>query len=618
MAPSSDRRAHADTRRAIQRGYGTARTHSVFKRLALCGIMGALLYGAFGVSHERYALLGDYLYAIAYAPFLEMGHTDRYLTFLWQGYSRLTSVRIFASNSWVIAELQHLLAELIVACGSGVGLGGIIMAMLAARHSQQQESLLADQVRDGTEQVSEKQLARLTKTKGVAHPLRLGTVTIPPAIETRHLAMIGTTGSGKTTALRQLLDVIEARGDAALVYDTSGEFISHYYDPARSDVILNPFDQRGAFWNPFDEITHPADADRIARYLVKATGNRDHDVWLETARILVANILRTLWDEKRTDLATLHHSLQSMTREELEPWLAHTSSSRTFAADADRATGSVIFMLTSAADTVKYLRAAPREGEKSFSISRHIAGLDEMKGRRPWIFVPRKENHFEGMKPLMALWLECAASAMLGLTTSSQRRMWFILDELADLPKVDNLARLLPEGRKFGAAVILTFQAIGQMRSRYGADQAEAMLGCCNSKLFLQLVDQVSREWASDTIGSVVVDVPTPTDAIDPETGAVRASSSLVRQTRPAVLESAFRLAPHTGFLLLPDGKPVAQITLTDAHIHARGPARHVALIPDTQSATLWDRTQPGKVDDGGTADGSDGNTTDPKTPGPV
>lgn len=63
-----------------------------------------------------------------------------------------------------------------------------------------------------------------------------------------------------------------------------------------------------------------------------------------------------------------------------------------------------------------------------------------------------EEDYFEASKPLMACWLECAASAVLGLAPSPDRRIWFVLDELADLPRVENLARLLPEGRKFGAA----------------------------------------------------------------------------------------------------------------------------------------------------------------------
>lgn len=120
----------------------------------------------------------------------------------------------------------------------------------------------------------------LTSKDAQSRALTIGTVPIPSRLETRHMAMIGTTGSGKTTALRQMLDGIEARGGAALVYDTSGEFIAHYYRPERGDVILNPFDARCAFWSPFAEIAHPADADRIAHQLITETGQSDRDVWL--------------------------------------------------------------------------------------------------------------------------------------------------------------------------------------------------------------------------------------------------------------------------------------------------------------------------------------------------
>ena len=141
-------------------------------------------------------------------------------------------------------------------------------------------------------------------------------------------------------------------------------------------------------------------------------------------------------------------------------------------------------------------------------------GSIRSRAPKPWIFVPRKEDYFEAAKPLMACWLECAASAVLGLPPSPDRRIWFVLDELADLPKVDNLARLLPEGRKFGAAIVLTFQALGQMRDRYGQNIAEAMLACCNTKLFLQTVDRETREWASETIGDCEVELRTSTDTL--------------------------------------------------------------------------------------------------------
>ena len=446
---------------------------------------------------------------------------------------------------------------------------------------------MRDRVIAGTLVTTEKQLAKLTGAEADARALAIGTVPIPNRLETRHMAMIGTTGSGKTTALRQMLDGIEARGEAALVYDTSGEFVAHYYRPERGDVILNPFDARCAYWSPFAEIAHPADADRIARQLITETGQHDSDVWLDTSRILVANMIRALWREGNATLPALLHALQDRTKDDLKAWLAGSSSARTFADDADRATGSVLFMLAKAADLIQFLRV-DGSGGTPFAFRDFIHGLDKRKGAKPWIFVPRKEDYFEASKPLLACWLECAASAVLGLTPSPDRRIWFVLDELADLPRVDNLARLLPEGRKFGAAVILTFQALGQMQHRYGPKIAEAMLGCCNTKLFLQTIDAETRAWASQTIGECEVEIQTITDALAEGDEKPRTTLGKIRKMRPAILESELRLPKFEGYLLFPDGAPVARITLTADHVARRGKARQPGYVPGNLKATLW------------------------------
>ena len=139
--------------------------------------------------------------------------------------------------------------------------------------ARRRERALRDRVIAGTLVTTEKQLAVLTAAEADSRALAIGAVPIPARLETRHMAMIGTTGSGKTTALRQLLDGIEARGEAALVYDTCGEFVAHYYRPDRGDIILNPFDARCAFWSPFAEIGHPADAARIAHQFITETGH---------------------------------------------------------------------------------------------------------------------------------------------------------------------------------------------------------------------------------------------------------------------------------------------------------------------------------------------------------
>ncbi|MCP5392605.1 MAG: type IV secretion system DNA-binding domain-containing protein [Sphingomonadaceae bacterium] len=518
-----------------------------------------------------------------------LGGSDIKMNIAMEGQRWTVSAAWFASEPLFTETFWQVVKVIAGGAITGFTIGLLTVWLLQRTMSEQGKDTLADRVIGGTRVADEEEVAAQTTLLCGRDALRIGPVPVPRRIETRHFAFLGTTGSGKTTALRQMLDGIEMRGEAALVYDTSGEFIAHYYNPARGDVILNPFDARCAFWTPFDEISHPADADRIARQLVSETSSQDDDVWLETSRILVANMIRSLWAEKNCSLEALLEALQVKDKEQLKEWLGHTSSARTFANDADRATGSVLFMLAKAANLIQFLKVED-EGEERFAFRDFIAKLDECEGAKPWIFVPRKEDYFEASKPLMACWLECAASAVLGLSPSPDRRIWFVLDELADLPRVENLARLLPEGRKFGAAIVLTFQALGQMRNRYGANIAEAMLACCNTKLFLQTVDQETRKWASETIGQCEVELRVATDTLSIGSEVPRTTIATQRQFRPAVLESELRLSPHQGYLLLPDGLPVARISLTADHITRRGEPRQPGYVPGDPAGTLWSR----------------------------
>ena len=128
------------------------------------------------------------------------------------------------------------------------------------------------------------------------------------------------------------------------------------------------------------------------------------------------------------------------------------------------------------------------------------------------------------------------------------------------------------------------------MRNRYGANIAEAMLACCNTKLFLQTVDRETRVWASETIGDCEVEMRVATDALTTGKEIPRTSIATQRSFRAAVLESELRLKPHHGYLLLPDGLPVARIALTADHITRRGEPRHKGFVAGDPKGTLWSR----------------------------
>src|SRR3546814_18880168 len=85
------------------------------------------------------------------------------------------------------------------------------------------------------------------------------------------------------------------------------------------------------------------------------------------------------------------------------------------------------------------------------------------------------------------------------------------------------------------------------MLHRYGPQLAESMLGCCNTKLFLQTIDSETRQWASQTIGECEVEIQTMTDALAEGDEKMRTPLGRMRKMRPAVLASELRLASHQG-----------------------------------------------------------------------
>jgi DNA helicase HerA-like ATPase len=59
---------------------------------------------------------------------------------------------------------------------------------------------------------------------------------------------MGDTGSGKSSAIREILRQIAERGETTIVYDPALEFTPEFYSPARGDLILNPLDARCPYW----------------------------------------------------------------------------------------------------------------------------------------------------------------------------------------------------------------------------------------------------------------------------------------------------------------------------------------------------------------------------------
>ncbi|WP_174279638.1 type IV secretion system DNA-binding domain-containing protein [Sphingomonas bacterium] len=421
----------------------------------------------------------------------------------------------------------------------------------------------------GAERVDAATLARMVPIGAAERPVTIGGVPVPVAEEARHFLFAGATGTGKTTAIWAMLDQVERRGQHAFVHDVDGGYVARYYRPERGDLILNPFDARCAYWNPFSDVRSASDADRLAGFIVaKPAGGSagGDDVWYDQARIVVAAVIRRLWEQGRGNVPELTRALRDMTPDELAELTRGTEAARVFQKDADKATASVLFCLAEAAKIVGALKAASGDGP-TVSFDDFYAGLPGIEGAKPWIFLASRKRNFAAARPLLGCWLDCAVAAILDRPIKGAPRAWLVLDELPALPRASGLLTLLPEGRKFGAACVIAFQAIGQLRDTYGPNAAGTIVGQAGTQLVMRLGDPESTKWATELLGRSEVEEHRSSASLDSDAWTDKGSLSTMRQTKPIVLDSEIgHLPPLTGFLRL-SGLPIARVAIDRAHM---------------------------------------------------
>jgi hypothetical protein len=109
----------------------------------------------------------------------------------------------------------------------------LIVRWLQKRGAQQSKT----KILRGSALVTAPQLQQVIEENTKISPYPVGGIYLPEGSETQHIQMVGTTGSGKTVAIRELLNVIRERGERAIVYDKGGTYLSRFYQEDK-DIIL--------------------------------------------------------------------------------------------------------------------------------------------------------------------------------------------------------------------------------------------------------------------------------------------------------------------------------------------------------------------------------------------
>jgi type IV secretory pathway TraG/TraD family ATPase VirD4 len=333
--------------------------------------------------------------------------------------------------------------------------------------------------------------------------LTLAGVALDAADETKHFKLIGTTGTGKSTAIRELLGGALARGDRAVIADPDGGYLRQFRDAARGDVVLNPFEPGSVKWDLFGELAETHDVEQLARSLIPDHEGPDRS-WRGYARTFFSAVTDQARAAGVSDVRELYRLLVVAGTSELKTLVAGTPAQPFLEEHNGRMFDSIRSVTSSAVAPLAYV-SRQKDGAP-FSVrrwTRGAVGAGHEQEERGVLFIPYRAGQIAALRSVISAWMRLAIFEAMD-RAEGEIRLWFVVDELDALGQIDGLKDALARLRKFGGRCVLGFQSVAQVSATYGAGEAQTLVENCGNTLILRCAGSEhggTSQFASRLIG---------------------------------------------------------------------------------------------------------------------
>lgn len=420
----------------------------------------------------------------------------------------------------------------------------------------------------GSELVDASTLKKHIRKAGKTSPYSLAGIPLPFGSETQHIQVIGTTGSGKTVAIRDLLTTIRERGERAIVYDKGGTYLSRFYREGQ-DIILNPLDTRGRGWNVWAECEDKADLEALAEAIMPMPINNTMDpFWINAARMIFVSTANELKNNpKRSNLMLLQYLLTADLGR-IHHLLRQTESESLVSEKVQKTALNVKTVMATYLKSLLYLK----DDGDVFSIRDWI--LNDKSNS--CLFVSSDGRKHPTIRPLISAWINTATKELLSLPSDDNRRVWFILDELATMHALPFLSTAKSESRKFGGCFLLGHHGASQLRTIYGKDGAASLSNLSSTRLYLRLPEEEDADHASRNIGSYEIEEVNESVSYGANTMRDGISVSRHIKEKRLVLTTEIQTSNDLqGYLRVKGELPAAKVSLK----YANYPLKHPEFI---------------------------------------
>lgn len=380
-----------------------------------------------------------------------------------------------------------------------------------------------DKIIDGVKNVSEKELCKLTDNRKAAFPIYLAsgrTLYLCEDALTRHCIIIGSTGSGKSVLLSQMLNTFltNYKGLKCVIVDVKGEFISQFYRPERGDKILNFYDDRSVGYNFFNDLdlvldynirqgTEPPGVREICDAMADVAGHTDRNgvFYQGASNIFFAAIMYCCMNDKKTPrefIEFLQRDAESIAKD--VDTLPAAFSSAALAA------------LRGAEDTVSSMMLTMKQQLKFFSSILEVDGdfsISKFMHQPGNLFLSRAGIASENLEPIFKLVIDMFMLRInKGPEARGQLKYLLVMDEFGDIPKMKKIDSVLSQARSKGCFTIIANQSTAKMRAKYGVEDLKDMLTNINTRFFFRVGEADEAEYITKSIGRAKLERTTTSD----------------------------------------------------------------------------------------------------------
>lgn len=383
---------------------------------------------------------------------------------------------------------------------------------------------------------------KLTKAGINIHPK----IKITEAREQNNFLILGTTGSGKSTAFKPLVHQAINRGDYSVIYDEKGEYTDNFYRKSNS-ILIAPWDKRSAKWNICEDIRTKQDAELLALCLIPDSKTPD-PIWDQGARVILVSMLMKLINEngQKWNWRDLYKLFTFSIDKAQSEFIVHYPIVKSFIENDSKTTQGFYVHIMSKLSWIEDLAKAWSGQDKSpFSLKRWIKDTNAK-----CVIIIQADSKYPSLgEPLCNAIISFMTKNYLSETPPTERKTWLFIDEFANLPRNPNIKKWLELARENGARSVICTQSISQLTELYGKDETDSIINLLSNIIVFRMGSAGNdANYCSSIFGEYTAEVP---NYDHPNRIGTRAEVPLIKATELTQLKQPSKKGVE-GYMILP------------------------------------------------------------------